>query len=1782
MFVTGSAWGSVFKSLAPKVLPGLTSLAGLSVGMASKIPLVGGMLGNSAQGAGTLFKSVMTATEHAPAIAADFATRGGIRYIEQTLDPNSPEHGKTAIEQFKGFLGAALHDGLEGLVMSAGPAVLGTAGKMIRGKALHMEKFLPAMGEYMARPEVSALSKFTSGSLEGMKRGAGGALLANMVGLDKTVTGTKEDIPWYKAMAYGTIGGGILGGSSGIAAGLNPKFAKVMQGVSEVGNQEINLWASAHAEKLFPELQSQVAKQYRPESYAELQANLAAREKTFHQETSANQEKISLLSNQVEENVQRKQILEESIKVAKTMVDGKAAADPAFLPRIKMFQDLTSKAIQAEAKFNEVVGTKAADPKASGVIKTLQAEKAQANKNLQEFVKANPSVQADSVWVNQLNEFPNQLKEVVKSTDILTQQIEAKQYAQKNMEYVYKAYSNIVDGAVEKNKDILADFRTSGNSQAILQTILEETYPKERMIIPEDIKAPESLGEIDHVTRMQTANDLMTKAADNLLVRVNTVGDPLGSIMRAGMSQFGMEAAEVQKAHYPNREQLAVIEASSKKNGILDRQQSREALSKSRLNWEDRTARAITPGTMRSWLETRFPELEGLEFDPKGVSGVDGVLPSVPLRELVNEAGKSGDLSMVKQAYNTAKLAEMMGETAVPITGKVPGLKEWMTGKDKLASFEKALGRDSFEVEGGNLFGISTSDDLFDISATSRKLQSFSDETDSTRAILNLDSGKVTMERSAEVKSDEALRQMLVNLGGSLTDATQGENGLMKLKMDAMGAQLAELNGTGPAMQSATGKLVSNVGIKAISGDPKAVRVALDLIDSPSLTERDRGSSRLYTFQEEAGKRMKATKEIVARVNEHHAPIRKQMLESIKKIEVESGKPEQEFFSDVHDVLYGNQSLFEVTQKWTTESNAETFKSYMESLNEASHLADVVARKNGNSQNLFSSYIADILYSDYAPAELLTRGEYGASTRLESLFEKSEWNFQKPKEFAKAVERDYEKLVSAIGTTKPKDFVKLPLVDRIMRVKGLDRKAVESMRENPKSFKWVDTVNEVDAMSFSPYFRDAAFDPVAMVSKKLRGAAQANNLGDFLQAGAMLEIPSEAGNPQKMVKVGEVSPGPGYRSLGATSGTVGISDAFTKADLILDGKRAKGSEVWLHPDYAKALDDMFGFSPKATENAIMGPVSTVWKGLTTMLRQFALISGAQTFGSQMIGKAMSLIPETAYRASSSLMRGKEAMEDVGVRNSVVMDHAIKSGLNMNPAWALSSRIGSSRLANLTPEQKKTFMEMKVKGKPAANAELFFDAASPQSTTQQASSQILADKGVAGKAAGTFAHFASGLTAFDELEMSHGVMNNINLAMLSAFTNLEQSLGRTMGEQFKHLPPEQASAQISKMAAAIVNKNMGAHSEFMGGDGMQKIMQNLYTTPGVQYSRLQQSVEFLDTLFSVSGFKSGSVKSFLDEKGILKDRYSHYPKEMQQVLKERTLASLANLTLQVGLAGYVYNVAHNGVSPVNHPEGKHFHLSSGDGTYYTMPEVFGAIKSTLRFWDEAYGRVDRGESFPVATANLLMLTETQKMNPFFKFIGERMQRGAAQKSEIHSDDVANIIMNGIFGDTISGREILGLSRDGNIRDAFKTTAEGGGSRNKPRDQMLKDIAGMNASNDSSDAPIAFAAAQKKAMADERWGQITRLQKVLKNDDSKEDQEIMDKIGELMTYDMAEHPNPKIAALFKDSPDSQRIINLENKTVRRINKQLDPGAAIEEQGDKPGAMKAYQQYETSKGR
>ncbi len=1769
MFITGAGWGHVFKGILPKIAPMASKLAGTSMAMLGE-----GALANSASGAGTLLKSIMTATEHAPAIMTDFATRNGANYLRQTMDPNSPESKLPAAQQLTNFIKAGIGGGIEGLIMSAGPAVFGSVGKMYQGKVLHMESTIPAIGNYLARSDVSTISKTVPTALKTAGLGFSGGLMANMVGLDKTLTGSTEDIPWYKAGIGGSLLG--LGGGTllGIGASVSPALAKSLAHVADVSARDINLWASTagKAEETVAALQKEVRNQYLPASLEEAGKQVMGLKQTFESSMAEYKQKTEVIKTQIQENLQKESVLKIAQEGAKSFVEQRLTQDPSFMDKVQQYDQLVQKKALAEQKFASVAGS-IKDPKQATALKAIQADKIETAKQLGEFIKQNPTVQADSAYMRRLNQIPAQLQKVAESTAELTKQQEIQQYLAASTEAKQNYFTKGLESALENRKEKLGAAWTEGNNKEVLQIIAQELNKEQ--ILPKDVTVPESLKlEPDWESRVDILNGILDNQAKNFVVRANTVGDPQGVIIRAGLSQFGMEADRIKEAHYPNKEQLEVIAASRKKNGVLDKDQAARAFESSKLNWENvRNFKAVTPDSLVGYLESKFPELTGLPFDPKSVSQMDGKILSIPLAKMVAHANQTGDLTQLKQALNTSKLASMLGEVAVPVTGKTDGFKAHMTGVDKAQKLQEALGKNSFEIEGGEQFGISSSEDLFNVGAIQDRLTSVSNEVMEARAKFSVDGGKMTFKPSAATKSANDITDLLINLGSNITDVKASE-GLMKAKLNGFSAMLSEVNGTGPQLQESTGAMLSNIGINAITGDAEATKALLTLIEDDSLTERDMGSARLHTFQEEAGKRMMATKKITERIIDHHAPIRDKVLEYVSKVNTEM--PEQEFFMDVSDLMFGKKNLLEVTNKWAPAGEEASFKAYVEDLNQISHMSDAIARKNGNSENIFSSYIADILYSDYAPAETLVRREYGASTKLENMFKDFGWDFQNPKQFHEKVDVAFERLKAVVGPKgNPKDFVKLPLIDRMQQVYNVSRESLEQLRDNPLSKKWRDKVAEVDALSFSPYFREARMDPLSLVTKKLRGAAQANTLGDFLQAGSMLSVPQKSGNPQKMVQISKTGPA-GYRSLGSSSrDNPGISEAFTDSKLVLGGQEAKGSEVWLHPDYATALDEMFGFKP-------VSDTAPTLKKLSTMLRQFSLISGAQTFGSQMIAKGLSLATESAYKASSSLRLGEAALKSAEIGDAVIMDHAIKSGLNLSPAWALSARIVEDRIGSMTLEQKKTLQQAKISRQGKGNSDLFFDAANPQSQTAQASGALLAESGVMGKVGEKAAQFASGLTAFDELEMQKGVMQNIDRAMLMAFVNVEQSLARSMGEQLKGIPEQQASKMISKTAAAIVNKNMGAHSEYMGGDWMKSMMQNLYTTPGIQYSRLQTTVEALDTIYSLLGGKKHGLKDKLSDAGVINDRYSHYSEGMRDVLKERTLASFANLALQAAFVSYVYNVAHNGVSPVNHPEGKHFHLSSGDGKYYTLPEFLGGVKSTLRFWDESVGRSDRGENIVLSVGQLLALTEAQKMNPLIKLIAEKALPSASRKSEIHSTDWANATMNFLFGDMIAVREILGGSRGSNVKDLFNMDATGAAAHNNPKDQLLKDTLGMSASADSSANPISFAAAQKKGQQEERMGQIKKLLGVLKNDGSPEDEQVWEKIGGLAQFDMADHPNPKIAELFKNSPYNERVIDLTNQINRQYKKMLDPEGAIADQGTKPGAIQAFDQFSRSKGR
>lgn len=1424
---------------------------------------------------------------------------------------------------------------------------------------------------------------------------------------------------------------------------------------------------------------------------------------------------------------------------------------------------------------------KAADKNLKSLYDQENQALKEAKKEAVEFEKNNPEARKFLSLLRSNERVSKQIADLTKTRELMSDQIGKQEHILEAVKEQVASWSERSTRLVENDPDLI-DKVASGDTDALVKALSIEGFAQ----------GPRFSPEVEHIQRVldNVANSQVAKLKD-------PATSVFGRTVMSALTDQGIELKEVENVYFPDQGIKKSVKET--KGGFYTGAKATEIYQQSPITWKNvkphtgggRRMVVASPIGIQKYIEAKFPNKN---FKNLSIASPEEPNTALDFRKLTSKIPEVDRESHAEEAYRAAALAQDLGEIGVPVLGLAGNSLEVgdlgrVELKPQYEEVRKFLEDRPFDISGGEEFGVTNSHDLFNLSATAAAIENNAVNHLVNGSKYSIQDGKMVFPNGLKQSSMDFTSDALLALATNFDELHVTPDGISKIFTDKMNFEMSQMSKSGVNMGAYT-PAVTEVGIQAITeGDVVGAKALTELISSEILSESDRLSYKITNLQETMGLRDKNLEVVLGRVLNSHIPIRDQILSTLKtpngvspanqtkysEFLREYGPEEKivaEFDIDTLDMVFGNTSVGNWLEKYGKGPNEEVAKKYVRSLNEASQLANTVARRSKNSENLFSTHLADMLYKNYLPAEFKNRWQYAKSSRAGTFFDESKWDYKNPKLFFDSVGKANAKLSALLGdyaakgtndfnfadVYNPKKFAQASLEERMEFIHKLSQSELEFIRENsPKRFE--EMVNETEKLTFAPFFKDVSIDPMVFVAKKLKGAVNANNLGDFIHAGTLLEKKTEAGNSVKLAIVSDNSQHiPGYVSL-----SEGVSEAYTHSKIQLSPEKSvEGKQIWVLPEFKKVLDDAFGFDGGGWSKSDRSQVPA-WKDLLTGIRSLALISGAPSFSAQLMGKGLSLIGSRGYKAMSKLA-GKEVgvKELLGTSESVlegtdserlaILEHAHNSGLNLSQMRHLSSAFTDYQMKNLTEAQKLELAKNKTAnmGRWAKMVNLFVEQGKVENPLANAQSELIRQE---------YHPFVKGLadvyravTVYDNIEMTHSVNHASDQASLAAFMSLEQQLSMSLGPQLAHLRPEEARAVVSKTAAAIVNKNMGTLPTFLGSSPVQKFFREIYTTPGIQYSRLQTTVEFLDSLYGAMGGGNHKLKKSLEP--FVGDAYGHYPEQIKDVVKEHTHSSLGRLMGQAAFVSLVGNWLFNSSSAWNNPPGRHFSIKTGDNEYYNLPGFLGGIKSIIRFWDDLYGHWEEGEYLGVAAVQSLAENEAMKQNWLAQFILGGTQSGR----KFTQDEVFYAVTDFLLTNATGLGEIYGSKRGGHPIDAinpFKIgTIEGKSSRNTPEAQIIKDAFGSTQQNDPS---LNYVKSAKVPESNQRKEMMKRAESAARymatlDPESPEWMDSYNSVMAEMVYDMGNHPEEAVRVNYQNQPLKKRVINYTKQFKSLIDK------------------------------
>ena len=1467
-----------------------------------------------------------------------------------------------------------------------------------------------------------------------------------------------------------------------------------------------------------------------------------------------------------------------------------------------------------------------------------------AVKKRQEFESKNPN--SSRYLTNMVSKGVTQkeIKHIEQTQKTLSSVISDSEFVYGATKDMMESWSSAVEDVMKSRPDLYHRV-LEGDHTAFIEAV-EEKYRNDmdyrRSLTSSAEDATDGRVTTEYVNHL---TDLLKANADSYLTSLMSK-DPntLKSLVETSLRDQGLEMPEVRRTYYPNQSVNQIMRKTAgalAASGVDAVKITREGSS---LNWSKlsggKNFYAHHPVSVCNWLENQFPSL-------KNQSGPNLLKFTEPARVVdLNEIGsliKKGDYVKAEQlageAYQTARMAASMGDYAFPVKGsqicshllKELGSDLSQAIEDNI-TYEDALLKKEFNILGENEFGVENSHDLFNLSYVADNIERKAQRGFVNGATYDIYNGSMRFRNGTQqglhVPTQEFTRQGLLSIAANLDLSNPGTppgmaSGIMtEMKLNRLQAETAHLKNLG-VIDKGFQPVTSSINLSSVTGEDVEAITALDsLLKEDNLTPEDYGTKKFGNLKQTLGQRRRAGEILVDRVIKSAEPHRDTILKNLVGSAPSTARVSDiisDFNVDGAEVLMGKQSPSVFLKKYGVGESETAAKEYLKALTEGNQIANQVARATGNLDNMFSDYIPDMLYGNYLPEKFYLRNtevgmmrkgnKIGASTRLGTFFEQSEWDYQNPRKFIEQVSKDRDKLSDLLGTYEEsggvsphvdlsnlKKFSQASLEDRIEILFGKDKISQENIRNNHPDL-YNDMVVETEAMTYSPFLAEASVDPILLVSKKIKGAANAKNLGDFVQLGALVDQPGT--NGFKMVIVSEHSSPPG-------AGYVPLKGAFSESKFNVGGSNLKGKNIWVSAGFSKAMDDVFGVGHgfvKALDQSAAGDIRAYKDGVA-FFRALALVGGATSFISQMAGKGLALFSNAAYRADQALTgtvkdvaNSEHVLQHNDIRSMLIKDHAIASGLNLKPVFDMTSAMEEYALRQMNPTQRDTLYRANLAGAKSTfqkGVKMLGDSMNVSNPMAASATRVIwEDHPTMRYLMSPLISASQALTAWDHVQMTTGLSGVVENVSLAAFVNVERNLARSLGPSLDGLSETQKQATISRTAAAIVNKNMATLPSYLGSDKVTQALQLLSNTPHIKGSRIQVATEFLDSFFNILAEGAGAKRMAKYFKGptaevaekiedphffknylggeynrvtdanfearkspdpILRDHYSHFSNELRTAIKEQTQLGLTSLMAQATVTAAVGSWLFSQKDFLGNPPGKSFSIQTAPNEFYTTPDVFGGVKSILRFVDGIYGdSYSSGEPIQSILKNMAE-ANMNDANPLLRLVLD----SASRKTFYTYDDLAYDISESLLGKAINVKQVLGGSRKGRTVDLVNPLKFGTQDRamaeNSNKDQVLLDMMGMNKQADPSERLLKDADLPRKAMRSEMDKKIDAIiHNAVDNYDpgSPEWEAAIMEANRYARFDMADHPNRTVSDRFKNLESGQRVIDLRSTVKNRIN-------------------------------
>ena len=191
--------------------------------------------------------------------------------------------------------------------------------------------------------------------------------------------------------------------------------------------------------------------------------------------------------------------------------------------------------------------------------------------------------------------------------------------------------------------------------------------------------------------------------------------------------------------------------------------------------------------------------------------------------------------------------------------------------------------------------------------------------------------------------------------------------------------------------------------------------------------------------------------------------------------------------------------------------------------------------------------------------------------------------------------------------------------------------------------------------------------------------------------------------------------------------------------------------------------------------------------------------------------------------------------------------------------------------------------------------------------------------------------------------------------------------------------------------------------------------------------------------------------------ILRDHYSHFSNELRTAIKEQTQLGLTSLMAQATVTAAVGSWLFSQKDFLGNPPGKSFSIQTAPNEFYTTPDVFGGVKSILRFVDGIYGdSYSSGEPIQSILKNMAE-ANMNDANPLLRLVLDSASRKTFYTYDIHCYivclyplDYINNMIGGLGSDLITA----GAYMDGGGIGEEEQVLGGDLSVSQPETPMLR--------------------------------------------------------------------------------------------------------------------------------